>query len=174
MIQRILDFSRQQSGTLTYAPAPIDVGGQLGAIADAYRPHVEARGASLHTELPEGLWVNADAAALESAVVNLLENAIKYQATESPDPRIELALTRVGNMARIDVADRGRGVPDAERNRIFDSFYRASNAGEVRGAGLGLSLVQHFAEAHGGRITALPREGGGSIFRLELPLQPST
>ena len=70
--------------------------------------------------------------------------------------------------------DRGRGIPDGERSVIFDSFYRASNAGEVRGAGLGLSLVRHFAQAHGGTVVAMAREGGGSIFRITVPTTPAT
>ncbi|MBL8729729.1 MAG: sensor histidine kinase, partial [Planctomycetes bacterium] len=69
----------------------------------------------------------------------------------------------------VEVRDRGRGVPEGELERIFEGFHRASNAGEVRGAGLGLSLVRHFATAHGGEIVARAREGGGTVLRLSLP-----
>ena len=62
------------------------------------------------------------------------------------------------------------GVPAEERERVFDSFYRASNASEVRGVGLGLSLVHHFAKAHGGTIEILGRSGGGTTVRLALPM----
>jgi len=69
----------------------------------------------------------------------------------------------------LEVRDRGRGVPAADLEQIFSGFHRASNAGETRGAGLGLSLVRHFAQAHGGSVRALPRPGGGTTFRLTLP-----
>ncbi|MGA0870651.1 MAG: sensor histidine kinase, partial [Planctomycetota bacterium] len=65
--------------------------------------------------------------------------------------------------------DRGIGIPESERERVFESFIRGSNAGEARGSGLGLSLVRHFARAHGGDAEAEPREGGGTVLRLTLP-----
>jgi len=172
MIQRLLDFSRQQAGSLQYTPTAVNLAELLGRVTDAYRPHLESRGASLSVELQPGLLANVDAAAFESAVVNLLENAIKYAAEPEPDRNIRVELRRRDQTAELLVLDRGRGVPPGERERIFDSFYRASNAGEVRGAGLGLNLVQHFAAAHGGRIAVLPRDGGGSVFCLHLPLLP--
>lgn len=170
LIQRILDFSRQQAGTLNYEPEDIDLGELLRAVAEAYSPHLEARGATLIDHLPLDVHVTCDANACESAIVNLLENAAKYGPDGAVDHEIELDLLRQGDTAVVEVRDRGRGIPPGEEARIFDGFYRASNSGEVRGAGLGLSLVQHFASAHGGDIEAYRREGGGSTFRLRLPL----
>ena len=130
-----------------------------------------AKGAALVTDLATGVTAEVDHVALESVVLNLLENATKYgREDEESCGAIELRLCKNGDSAEIEVLDRGRGVPDSERDSIFESFYRASNAGEVRGAGLGLSLVRHFAQAHGGEAHALPREGGGTIFRITLPL----
>jgi len=174
MIQRILDFSRQEAGTLVYAPEATDLGEALEDVADTYAPHLEAKGSSLSTDLPGGIWARVDRAALESVVLNLLENAAKYASEADPSAEIRLELRRNGDSAEIDVKDRGRGIPDGERSVIFDSFYRASNAGEVRGAGLGLSLVRHFAQAHGGTVVAMAREGGGSIFRITVPTTPET
>ncbi len=170
LIQRILDFSRQQAGTLTYTPAPIDLGEMLRDVVAAYAPHLEARGAMVVDTLPSDIDVHCDANACESAVVNLLENAAKYAVDGEAEHEIELVLARDGDRAVLEVRDRGRGIPAAELDRVFDGFYRASNAGEVRGAGLGLSLVRHFAHAHGGEIHALPRAGGGTVMRLVLPL----
>lgn len=169
LIQRILDFSRQQAGTMSYELETIDLGDVLRKICDAYTPHLEARGAILVETLPHEVLVRCDANACEGAIINLLENAAKY-GPEGGDHEIELELSSRDGMAVIEVRDRGRGVPSAEREQIFDGFYRASNAGEIRGAGIGLSLVRHFARAHGGEITATGRDGGGSIFRLTLPL----
>jgi signal transduction histidine kinase len=174
LIQRILDFSRQQAGTLQYAPERVDLADLLRGVCGAYAPHLEARGATLIDSLQPGVFVDCDANAGESAIVNLLENAAKYGIEGDDEHEIELDLRTEPGFARIEVRDRGRGVPEAERERIFDGFYRASNAGEVRGAGLGLSLVRHFARAHGGEVTAHPRDGGGSVFRLVLPLATGT
>ncbi|MFY9340882.1 MAG: HAMP domain-containing sensor histidine kinase [Planctomycetota bacterium] len=169
LINRILDFSRQQAGTLSYAPAPIDLGELLRSVAAAYTPHLEARGVILIDSLPLGITVACDANAAESAVVNLLENAAKYGRDDDVEHEVELVLERLGDTAVIEVRDRGRGIPPGEFDRVFDGFYRASNAGEVRGAGLGLSLVRHFARAHGGDIQAVARDGGGTVMRLVLP-----
>lgn len=174
MVQRILDFSRREAGTLVYEPERGDLGTTLARVAATYEPHLAAKGASLVTDLGTGVTAEVDHAALESVVLNLLENATKYGREDAESCGvIELRLRKDGQSAQIDVLDRGRGVPDSERESIFDSFYRASNAGEVRGAGLGLSLVRHFARAHGGEAHALPREGGGTIFRITLPLAPT-
>ncbi len=170
LIQRILDFSRQQAGTLAYQPRTIDLGELLRSVVDAYAPHLEARGAVLIDSLPAGIRVSCDANACESAIVNLLENAAKYARDGDGEHEIELSLTAAGNKAVVEVRDHGRGIPPAELGRVFEGFYRASNAGEVRGAGLGLSLVRHFARAHGGEVGAHQRAGGGTAMRLTLPL----
>ncbi|MBL8756193.1 MAG: HAMP domain-containing histidine kinase [Planctomycetes bacterium] len=170
LIQRILDFSRQQAGTLSYARAPIDLGELLRKVAETYAPHLESRGVLLIDSLPLDVLVDCDANACESAIVNLLENAAKYGPDGDAEHEVDLVLQRAGDRAVVEVRDRGRGIPNGEHERVFDGFYRASNSGEVRGAGLGLSLVRHFARAHGGDIRALPRDGGGTVMRLELPI----
>ena len=170
MIQRILDFSRQEAGTLQYELSPTDLGEALSEVANNYTAHLDNKGARLETDLPSDVIANVDKAALGGVVINLLENAIKYAREAEPDLNLRIELSCKDQEALIDVLDRGRGVPDDQRERVFDSFYRASNSGEVRGAGLGLSLVQHFAEAHHGSVSILPRPGGGSIVRLSLPL----
>jgi signal transduction histidine kinase len=173
-IERILDFSRQEAGTLQYRPSRTDLGTTLESLVAAYRPHVEARGVALTVSLEPDLIASVDRAAFESAAINLLENAVKYTADDAPEREVRVELHRRNGEATVDVIDRGIGIPDAERTKVFTGFYRASNAGETRGAGLGLSLVRHFAEAHGGTIEALPRQGGGSKLRLTLPLENDT
>ena len=175
MIQRILDFSRQEAGTMVYERRESDLSDVIHEVTDTYQPHLQSKGASLTTDLPAGILASVDRAALGSVVLNLLENAVKYAREDEPGAEIRIELRRRDNNAEIDVQDRGRGIPSNEREAVFDSFYRASNAGEVRGAGLGLSLVRHFATAHGGTAVVLPRDGHGCIFRLTLPLlSPST
>jgi two-component system sensor histidine kinase KdpD len=100
-------------------------------------------------------------------LVNLLENAHKYSPREQP---VDIELARDGNMIEISVADRGPGVPAAERERIFEPFYRPERSTPDAGsAGLGLSIALRLAMAQGGTLTYTDREGGGSVFTLGLP-----
>lgn len=111
--------------------------------------------------------LRGDERLLRRAVRNLLENARRYGGAGAP----ELALSRVGDRLRIVVSDRGPGVPDAQRERIFEPFYRLpGHAEQAGGVGLGLSLVRQIARHHGGEVRCEPREGGGSVFVIELPL----
>jgi two-component system sensor histidine kinase KdpD len=101
------------------------------------------------------------------ALVNLIENAAKYGPPSEP---IELAVAGVGPELRIVVADRGPGVAPAERERIFEPFYRAPGvAPDVGGAGLGLAIARRLAVEQGGDVRYEPRPGGGSLFTLVLP-----
>ncbi len=171
MVQRILDFSRREAGTLVYERQSADLATTLSHVATTYESHLAAKGTTLAMDLQPGVEASVDKTALESVVLNLLENAAKYTHEDAEHGgKVELRLRASGNVAEIDVLDHGRGVPEGEREAIFDRFYRASNAGEVRGAGLGLSLVRHFARAHGGDACVLARDGGGSVFRITLLL----
>ncbi|MHC5063399.1 MAG: sensor histidine kinase [Planctomycetota bacterium] len=174
MIERVLDFSRREQGQIEYARVPTDLREVLNSVSDAYRPHLEDRGFSLESSLQAGVVSSVDRTALESALVNLLENAIKYSQPTADGSHIGLRLSKSGEKAVIEVLDRGIGIPEKERAQVFSSFYRASNAGEARGAGLGLSLVKHFVDAHEGEIEAIPRESGGSMIRMTLPSSQGT
>jgi signal transduction histidine kinase len=112
--------------------------------------------------------VAGDARLLRRALRNLLENARRYGG----NPPIEVTVRAVGEMVELTVADRGPGVAEEERSRIFEPFYRARGAAEsTGGVGLGLALVARIAQRHGGRADCLPRAGGGSVFRITLPRQ---
>ena len=108
----------------------------------------------------------ADLGAVDGAVANLIGNAVKY----SGDARgIEVSVAGGEDGITIDVLDRGIGVPDADREEIFEKFKRAQNSGEATGTGLGLALVKDVMDGHGGAVEVLAREGEGSIFRLRFP-----
>jgi signal transduction histidine kinase len=111
--------------------------------------------------------VDGDARLLRRLVRNLVDNAVRHGAGR----RVEVSVAGPAHgRITIDVADRGPGVPESERLRIFEPFYRAKGASEEGGGvGLGLALVRQIAERHGGSVSCLPREGGGSIFRVALP-----
>lgn len=117
--------------------------------------------------LPDDLpLVPIDAVLIEQVLVNLLENAIKYTPANSP---IDLSARAEGQEVVVEVADRGPGLPPGDEERIFDKFYRARLT-TASGVGLGLSICRAVIEAHGGRIWAENRAGGGAVFRFTLPL----
>jgi signal transduction histidine kinase len=128
------------------------------AAEEAARVGAEASG--------EALQVRGDERLLRRALRNLLENARRYGGSE-----VEVTLARRGPQAELRVCDRGPGVPEAYRERIFEAFFRLpGHAERAGGVGLGLALVRQIAERHGGHVACEPREGGGSCFVLALPL----
>jgi len=169
MIDNILDFSKIDAGKKRYQPSRVELGAQLRLCIDSYRPHLEEAGFRLELEDMPELWAEVDPEALTQALLNLLGNARKY-VDDAGEKSIEVGLASADGMAQIEVRDRGIGVADGEREQIFETFYRALAAGERRGVGLGLALVKHFAEAHGGEVRCLGRKGPGSIFQITLPL----
>jgi two-component system sensor histidine kinase KdpD len=108
-----------------------------------------------------------DFALMVQMLVNLLDNAVKYSPPGSP---IDIDAGEDGTTVHLEVADRGVGIPAEERTRVFDKFFRVERPENVRGSGLGLSICRGIVEAHGGRIFALPRAGGGTVIAIELPL----
>ncbi|MEE9128325.1 MAG: HAMP domain-containing sensor histidine kinase [Planctomycetota bacterium] len=170
MIERILDFSRKEAGTLTYQSEPINLSELIAELTEEYRPHVESRGARLQTDVGEDLHVIVDPQAMTNAVVNLVENAVKFTPENAPDRTVQVHLSQQNGSGVLEIIDRGVGIPTREQSDVFSPFYRATTAGEVRGAGLGLTLVRHFAQSHGGVIKALARPDGGTIMRMTLPL----
>jgi two-component system sensor histidine kinase KdpD len=123
-------------------------------------------GRSLTAALPPDLpLVPLDSVLIEQVLINLLENAIKYTP---PDTPIEISATAAPDAVTVAVADRGPGIPPGDEQRIFEKFYRA--AAITGGVGLGLAICKGMVEAHGGRIWAENRPGGGALFRFTLPL----
>ncbi len=171
MIERILEFAGKETATLHYHREPHDLAALVHEITEQYRPQATAKGAELQVRAPSPLDVDVDAGALENALLNLLENAIKYTPADTAERTVVVELQRHGEDAVLAVHDRGIGIPAGEQEKVFEGFYRASNAGEVRGAGIGLSLVRHFARAHGGDAVARARAGGGATIELRLPLR---
>jgi two-component system sensor histidine kinase KdpD len=112
------------------------------------------------------LWVHA--ALIEQALFNILENAAKFSP---PQERITVRGQRVERKLVLDITDRGPGIPEEERRRIFDMFYSAARGDRGRGTGLGLTIVRGLIGAHGGNVEAMAGPGGvGTTIRVTLPL----
>jgi two-component system sensor histidine kinase KdpD len=109
--------------------------------------------------------VHLDAVLIEQVLVNLLDNAVKYTPTENP---IDISASQENGTVRVEVADRGPGFPPGDEQRVFAKFYRGHNA-SIRGVGLGLTICRAIVEAHGGKIWAEGRQGGGALIRFTLP-----
>ncbi|MCA8969315.1 MAG: HAMP domain-containing histidine kinase [Planctomycetes bacterium] len=183
MIDRVLDFSRIEAKTKSYTPRRSRVDLLVADVIENYRSHLASQGFEIHFDQVDPIEIDVDEEGLTEALINLLSNAAKYHEP-TDEKRIDVTLDTVRDKGdahvRIRVRDHGIGVPPSERQRIFDTFYRAQAAGERRGAGLGLALVKHFVEAHGGSCRCVDNEDGnprGSTFELLLPLidsQPGT
>ena len=169
LINNILDFSRIEAGRKEYRFVPGDVGAVVREVVDAYRFPIEQQGFALELDVADDLpELQIDPEALSQALLNLLNNAIKYSPE---DKRIRVSARREGERVLVSVADRGIGIPRAEQKKIFEKFYRAESSlvHTTKGSGLGLALVRHIMEAHGGAVEVASAPGEGSTFTLVLP-----
>lgn len=171
LLKNLLDMMRIEAGAVQLNKEwhPLDevVGAALARLEGRLRDH------TVNTVFPADLpLVLVDGVLLEQVVINLVENAVKYAPAGSA---IDLSASASNRDVIVEVADRGPGIPLGEETRIFDKFYRAKPAREG-GVGLGLTICRGIVEAHGGRIWAENRSGGGALFRFSIPLpdqQPS-
>jgi signal transduction histidine kinase len=169
LIDNVLDFSRIESGRQRYDTAPTALEPLVREALDAFAHPLEQQGFKVEVDVPADLpEVEADAGAVVQALGNLVDNAIKYSAG---DRSLTVRARVEGGGVAVTVADRGIGIPAAEHARIFEKFYRVgrSETQGRRGSGVGLALVRHIAEAHGGRVTVESAAGEGSRFTLWLP-----
>jgi len=171
LINNILDFSRIEADRKEYRFAPTDVARIVEEVLEAYRFPIEQQNFTLEVEVAEDLpEIEVDAEAISQALINLVNNALKYSREER---YIRLRVRREGERILISVTDRGIGVAKADQKKIFEKFYRAENSllHETKGSGLGLALVQHIMDAHGGTVEVESTPGKGSTFTLVLPLK---
>ncbi len=175
LIENVLDFARADRGKAAYDFNECDLRDVVGRAVEACR--VRAASEQVDIELgpmPEATPVTLDERAVEIAIINLIDNALKY-AAEGKVVRVDLA--RSARTAEIRITDRGPGVPAAERRRIFERFVRSQDAAtrRIRGSGIGLALVRQIAEAHGGKAWVVPAQPQGSTFIISLrrDLDPS-
>ena len=171
LINNVLDFSRMDTGAKEYYFEESDLVIVVKSSLEAYKFHVRENGFEIESELPdEAVMIEMDKDAISQALLNLLSNAVKYS-----DERkyIKVEVVRNSSTALISVVDHGVGIAKEELKKIFEKFYRvpAPRGEEKRGSGLGLTLVKHIVEAHGGTIEVESEVGEGSKFTLRIPLE---
>lgn len=178
LINQVLDFSRMERGERTWKWAEVDLREVAQESMQTCRPPLEAAGVRLETVWgPDPVWVRGERDALVQVAVNLLSNVEKYAAVGG---EARIGVGGAGSDGRdpeawLEVLDRGPGVPRGAEERVFEQFVRGDDslASGIPGSGLGLALARRVARAHGGDLTYQRREGGGSVFRMTLPLAPT-
>ena len=170
LINNILNFSAIEAGRKEYQFAAGDVTALVRETLDSYQPYLQRNGFTLTTNLAEDLPpIQMDRDALAQALLNLLNNAVKYAGDEKT---IHVELAQQNDLVYLAVKDRGIGIPKAEQQKIFEQFYRVGNdlVHNVKGTGLGLALVKHIIEAHRGNVRVESEPGAGSAFIVLLPI----
>jgi two-component system sensor histidine kinase SenX3 len=169
LVQDLITLSRIQAAEPMPDPITVDLSTIVAEAVDRVRMKASARGIDLVAVCEERVVVLGDEDLLVTALRNLLENAIAY----SPDKtRVMVSVSRDARTAQVSVADQGIGIPERDRERIFERFYRVDPARSraTGGTGLGLAIVKHVMAAHRGKVTVWSQEGVGSTFTLQMPI----
>ena len=169
LVESLLDFGRMESGAREYRFEAVDFTALVRTLASEFSTDVAAAGYKVDVDLhSDGVVVSADPEALSRAICNLLDNAVKYSPSHKA---VWLTTAVVDGCVEVSVRDRGVGVPVEDQRRIFDKFARGANAAGTgaKGTGLGLAMVTHIVNAHGGAVRMDSAPGGGSTFTITLP-----
>jgi two-component system, OmpR family, sensor histidine kinase KdpD len=167
LVENLLDMSRLQAGALSLFPRPTG----LDEIVARALDNLEPLGADIDVDIPESVpAVIADPAILERVVVNLTENALRYSPAGKPPL---LTASVLGDRVELRVIDRGPGIPEQDKERMFVPFQRLGDTDNTTGVGLGLALSRGLTEAMGGTLTAEDTPGGGLTMTVSLPAAPS-
>ena len=169
LVESLLDFSRMESGRKVYELRDVDAGALASEVVEDFRTVASPCGAVVTLDATASdCTTRADEASLSIALWNLLDNAVKYSVAPAV---IDVRVWRQGTDVAISVRDRGIGILPGERQSIFERFVRGEQAARlgVKGTGLGLALVSHIVEGHGGSVRVQSEEGRGSEFTIVLP-----
>ena len=171
IVNKVLNFSRMEAGKRTYHPVKSNLNDIIQNIFSTYRFHLQNNGFEFEFKQgPNIPLINIDPEAISEAVINLVDNAVKY----SDDKKVVLLKTgKENSFVYVEVEDKGIGIPETYQKKIFEKFYRISTGPihNTKGTGLGLSLVKQIVEAHKGKIKLTSSQGKGSCFRLLFPVE---
>jgi two-component system sensor histidine kinase KdpD len=164
LIRNLLDMTRLESGAVQVNKEWLAFEEVVGAALNRMDQRLVGR--EIHVSIPEELpLVPFDMVLIEQVLINLLENAAKYSAGP-----LEISASLGQGEVQVEVADRGPGIPEGQQERVFEKFHRAAREHSPGGGGLGLTICRAILAAHGGRIWAQNRDGGGASFRFALPI----
>jgi signal transduction histidine kinase len=169
LINNILDFSKIESAEKKYHFCSTDIVELVEQTVAAFEVPLRDHGLSVSFHSSPVPMLQIDKDAIAQVLVNLLDNALKYSNGRK---EVEVTVGMVGSDVRIMVRDHGIGIPAAEQKKIYEKFYRVGSTlvHDVKGSGLGLSIVLHVVKAHGGRVELVSAPGEGSAFTIVLPL----
>jgi len=174
LINNILDFSRIDAGRKEYEFEETNLAELVHSTLDSYRFQIQQNGFGFEENISSDIPpVKVDREAIARSLLNLVNNALKYSKDQK---YIGVSLYRVNGSVNLEVRDRGIGIPANEHEKIFEKFYRCGDplVHNVKGSGLGLSLVRHIARAHGGDVLVESAPDKGSKFTIALPLTPAS
>jgi len=169
LINNILDFSRIEAGRKEYDFRETDMRELVRNTLDSYRYQIEQSGFTFEEKIADVPPLRVDREAMARSLLNLVNNALKY----SQDQKfIGVSLYRKNGSVNLEVVDHGIGIPEPEQQKIFEKFYRVGDplVHNTKGSGLGLSLVRHIVQAHGGHVLVDSVPGRGSKFTISLPV----
>jgi signal transduction histidine kinase len=173
LINNILDFSRIEAGRKEYDFRDTDMRELVRNTLESYRYQIEQHGFTFEEKIDPVPPMRVDREAMARSIVNLVNNALKY----SQDRKyIGVNLYRQNGAVKLEVIDHGIGIPSQEQQKIFEKFYRVGDplVHNTKGSGLGLSLVRHIVQAHGGEVIVDSAPGQGSKFTITLPVNAAT
>jgi signal transduction histidine kinase len=172
LVENLLDFSKIEAGMKEYRLEEADIAALAADVAGRFREQAAFKDFTLETEIADNLpFIRADKDALGRAVLNLLDNAVKYSGG---NPRVILRAWSGEDSVNLQVEDHGIGIAKSEQKKIFEKFYRSESALEsnVKGSGIGLPLVEHVVRAHGGKVLLESEPGKGTRVTIRLPVKP--
>jgi len=166
LLGNVLDLARIEAGALEPRTDRVDVAELMGAVLHRLRPALDGRAVevAIRDDLPE---VAVDVVQIDQVLTNLVENALRFSA---PETTIRISASRWQSGVEIRVADRGPGIPEHERERVFESFYRMDRGAGRGGSGLGLAISRVIIAAHRGKMRIEETPGGGTTVVFSLPL----
>jgi two-component system, OmpR family, sensor histidine kinase KdpD len=166
LVGNLLSMTRIESGAIYLHRHAEDIRDIVNTALDQLGKRMAGR--PLRVDIPADMpLLSVDVGLMVQVLVNILENAVKFSAADSP---IDIVVDQDGFTAHLEIADRGIGIPAEEINLVFEKFFRVQRSESSSGSGLGLSICKGIIEAHGGKISAAQRPGGGTVITIELPM----